>query len=89
MAAGDARCDLEANVQRCTCAYQPYPRKGKCCECIAYDRAKSEIRGRLFPPEAERAYEPASCSSFLTLWHRQGCQSVAVRVVVDRNGRAS
>lgn len=28
----------EKNLERCTCTYEPCPRKGICCECIAYHR---------------------------------------------------
>ncbi|MFW5787035.1 MAG: DUF6485 family protein [Halanaerobiales bacterium] len=49
-------CNLEANKDYCTCTYEPCPRKGKCCECIAYHNQKNELPGCLFPPEAEKTY---------------------------------
>ena len=49
-------CNIEQNLARCTCTYEPSPRKGKCCECIAYHRDMDELPGCLFPPEAERTY---------------------------------
>lgn len=64
MAAGDVRCNLEANIKNCTCTYEPCPRKGRCCECVAYHREKKEVPGCLFPPEAERTYD-RSISEFL------------------------
>lgn len=36
---------------------EPYSRKGKCCECIAYHRNMGELPGCLFPPEVERTYD--------------------------------
>lgn len=32
----------EENLKTCACTYQPCPRKGKCCECVAYHRQKGE-----------------------------------------------
>jgi len=29
-------CQIEANLAKCPCTYEPCPRKGKCCDCIAY-----------------------------------------------------
>ncbi len=32
----EMECKQEQNKQTCTCTYEPCPRKGICCECIAY-----------------------------------------------------
>jgi hypothetical protein len=50
-------CNQEKNKLTCTCTYEPCPRKGICCECIAYHRRYSELPGCLFPPEVERTYD--------------------------------
>lgn len=50
-------CNRTANIQNCTCTYEPCPRKGVCCECIAYHRRYDEVPGCLFPPEVERTYD--------------------------------
>lgn len=50
-------CNQQRNVQQCTCTYEPCPRKGVCCECIAYHRSYGELPGCLFPPEIERTYD--------------------------------
>lgn len=50
-------CNIKANVDRCTCTYEPCSRKGKCCECIAYHRRNSELPGCFFPPEVECTYD--------------------------------
>jgi len=50
-------CDAEKNKQGCTCTYEPCPRKGVCCECVAYHRKSGELPGCLFPPEDERSYD--------------------------------
>ncbi len=47
----------EENLRRCTCTYEPCPRKGFCCQCIAYHRRMGEIPGCFFPPEVERTYD--------------------------------
>ncbi|MDA8132040.1 MAG: DUF6485 family protein [Elusimicrobia bacterium] len=50
-------CKKETNLERCTCTYEPCPRKGVCCDCVAYHRAAGELPGCVFSPEAERTYD--------------------------------
>ena len=50
-------CNQARNLQQCTCTYEPCPRKGICCECIAYHWQYGELPGCLFPPEVERTYD--------------------------------
>ena len=50
-------CNQKANLVHCTCTYEPCPRKGICCECIAYHRKYDELPGCLFPPQVERTYD--------------------------------
>ena len=50
-------CSIETNLKKCTCTYEPCPRKGKCCECIEYHWRLGELPGCLFPPEVERTYD--------------------------------
>jgi hypothetical protein len=50
-------CTISRNLERCTCSYEPCPRKGKCCECIAFHRRSGELPGCVFPPDAERTYD--------------------------------
>lgn len=52
-----SECNLEGNMKRCTCTYEPCPRKGRCCECIEYHRKNGELPGCLFPPEVEKSYD--------------------------------
>jgi Domain of unknown function (DUF6485) len=49
-------CNISDNKAKCTCTYEPCPRKGKCCECIQYHLAMNELPGCVFPPEVERTY---------------------------------
>ncbi len=48
---------FEDNMDKCTCTYEPCPRKGNCCECIFYHKRKNELPGCLFPEEAEKTYD--------------------------------
>ena len=41
----------------CNCTYEPCPRKGICCECIAYHRRSDELPACFFPPGVERTYD--------------------------------
>jgi len=50
-------CKQKANLAHCTCTYEPCPRKGICCECIAYHRKYDELPGCVFPPQVERTYD--------------------------------
>lgn len=53
----ERQCKIESNKEKCTCTYEPCPRKGLCCECIAYHRKRGEAPGCLFPPEVEKTYD--------------------------------
>ena len=48
---------LKKNLARCTCTYGGCPRKGKCCECLAYHRASGELPACCFPADVERTYD--------------------------------
>lgn len=50
-------CELERNRENCLCTYEGCPRKGKCCECIAYHRSREELPACLFSKEAEATYD--------------------------------
>jgi len=45
------------NLQRCNCTYEPCPRKGICCECIAYHRAMNELPACYFDEKTEKTYD--------------------------------
>jgi len=49
-------CNKDMNLNRCTCTYEPCPRKGVCCDCIQYHVRNRELPGCCFPREAERTY---------------------------------
>ena len=50
-------CNIEANLAKCNCTYEPCSRKGKCCECISYHLKSDELPACAFPPEVERTYD--------------------------------
>ncbi|MDD5440136.1 MAG: DUF6485 family protein [Candidatus Omnitrophica bacterium] len=45
------------NKKRCTCTYEPCPRKGECCECVAYHLAHEEVPGCFFTREGEAGFD--------------------------------
>ena len=45
-----------ANKVKCNCTY-PCPRKGKCCECVAYHRRRNELPGCYFTKKGEASYD--------------------------------
>jgi len=47
----------EKNLSVCNCTYEPCPRKGICCECIAYHRRMKELPACMFSPEGEATYD--------------------------------
>jgi hypothetical protein len=50
-------CNVKKNLEKCTCSYEPCPRKGKCCECVAYHRKNGELPGCFFPAAIEITYD--------------------------------
>ena len=41
---------------KCNCTYA-CPRRGKCCDCVAYHRRSGEFPACFFTNEAERRYD--------------------------------
>ncbi|MDD2804803.1 MAG: DUF6485 family protein [Elusimicrobiales bacterium] len=50
-------CKKNSNLKACACTYEPCPRKGACCDCVAYHRNSGELPGCFFTPAAERTYD--------------------------------
>jgi len=50
-------CNEKKNRARCNCTYEPCPRKGICCDCIAYHLNHHELPACAFPKAAERTYD--------------------------------
>lgn len=49
--------NIESNLKSCTCSYPGCPRKGKCCECVAYHRASRQLPGCFFSKEGEATWD--------------------------------
>jgi len=58
------QCKIDENLKNCPCTYPGCPRKGKCCECIAYHKKRGELPGCLFSPEEEKTFD-RSIESFI------------------------
>jgi len=50
-------CRQDKNLSRCNCTYSPCPRKGICCECLAYHLQMRELPGCCFPDSAEKSWD--------------------------------
>ena len=49
-------CKQDENLERCNCTYDPCPRKGICCDCIASHLKNRELPGCVFPDSAEKTW---------------------------------
>ncbi|MEE8450444.1 MAG: DUF6485 family protein [Thermoguttaceae bacterium] len=50
-------CKKEKNLEICGCTYDGCPRKGICCDCIAYHLKSRQLPGCCFSADAERVYD--------------------------------
>jgi hypothetical protein len=50
-------CNKSKNLSACACTYEPCPRKGVCCECVAYHKRNGEVPGCLFSKTGETSYD--------------------------------
>jgi hypothetical protein len=50
-------CSQQVNTSRCACTYESCPRKGICCECLAYHLKYNELPGCAFPRDVESTYD--------------------------------
>jgi len=63
-------CNKNRNLKTCNCTYEPCPRKGICCECIAYHKSMNELPACYFSNEAERTYD-RSIEAFIRDYKRR------------------
>jgi len=47
----------QKNLKKCPCTYAGCPRKGWCCECLAYHLERNELPGCCFSKKAEASYD--------------------------------
>jgi len=57
-------CKKSQNLAACNCTYEPCPRKGLCCQCLAYHWNHGELPACFFSAEAEATYD-RSIAAFL------------------------
>lgn len=50
-------CKTDDNLRRCNCTFDPCPRKGACCDCLAYHLKSRQLPACCFPDEVERTYD--------------------------------
>ena len=46
-----------SNKIKCPCTYPDCPRKGKCCECLAYHLNNDELPACCFSKDVEKEYD--------------------------------
>ncbi len=52
-----AECaNKQKNLEHCTCTYA-CAKRGLCCECVAYHRAKGQVPGCFFTKAGEAGYD--------------------------------
>lgn len=64
-------CTVEQNKEKCSCTYDPCPRKGICCECLTYHWRSGELPACLFPADVERTYD-RSLARFIETDQKRG-----------------
>ncbi|MHA1613856.1 MAG: DUF6485 family protein [Candidatus Thorarchaeota archaeon] len=62
-------CNVEKNLERCTCSYPGCSRKGYCCDCLQYHWKHQELPGCLFPADAEKTFD-RSLENFIDIWSK-------------------
>ncbi len=64
-------CPTEKNTKMCNCTYDPCPRKGLCCDCMAYHRAKGQLPACYFPDDVEKTFD-RSVAKFVETYQSRG-----------------
>lgn len=50
-------CKQDKNMDQCNCTYGGCPRKGICCDCIAYHLRSRQLPACCFSDDVERTYD--------------------------------
>lgn len=58
-------CTQAKNAEACPCTYTTCEKRGACCQCVAFHRARNEMVACYFRPEVERTYD-RSIEKFLS-----------------------
>lgn len=64
-------CNVEQNLTKCNCTYEPCDKKGVCCECIQYHLNLGELPACLFPDDIEKTYD-RSIERFIKVYQKRG-----------------
>lgn len=59
----------QINLKKCNCSYEPCPRKGNCCECIAYHSKNDQLPACYFSKDVEKTYD-RSISNFIRNYNK-------------------
>ncbi|MFH1360854.1 MAG: DUF6485 family protein [Candidatus Omnitrophota bacterium] len=59
----------QRNLDICNCTYS-CEKKGICCECLHYHRAKGCLPACFFPPDAEKTYD-RSIEHFIEVYQKR------------------
>ena len=65
------KCDIDKNMKRCNCSYEPCSRKGKCCDCLTYHWRMGQMPACMFPDDVERSYD-RSIELFIKTYQQRG-----------------
>lgn len=65
------KCDIDRNMKRCNCSYEPCSRKGKCCDCLGYHWRMGQLPACMFPDDVERSYD-RSIELFIKTYQQRG-----------------
>jgi len=63
-------CQQDQNLARCNCTYEPYDKKGICCECLNYHLKMRQLPTCCFPAELEKTLD-RFFETFAPLSHEQ------------------
>jgi len=50
-------CKKAENLKNCKCTYPDCPKKGLCCECLAYHLKNRELPACCFDKTTEKSYD--------------------------------
>jgi len=64
-------CNINKNLQRCNCSYEPCSKKGICCECLSYHLQMGQLPACCFPPDIEKTYD-RSIERLIKVYQQRG-----------------
>jgi hypothetical protein len=65
------KCNIDRNMKRCNCSYEPCSRKGKCCDCLSYHWNMGQLPACMFPDDVERTWD-RSVERFISTYSERG-----------------